>query len=430
MNLKKDDYLKRLIDNKIDKYLSIFKAIQIVGPKWCGKTWTALEHAKSVSFVTDKSTQNLARIDPKYIFQKESPQLIDEWQIVPSIWDAVRNECDQTSKKGRFILTGSTTLVNEIDDKNELINHTGTGRIIQLSMSTMSLYEAGFSTGEVSLLYLFSNKAIKEGYVRKIELNELASYIIRGGWPDNIKTPIEDCALVSKNYLNSVISKDINERKDRKRNPEKMKALIQSLARNESTIAKDSIILKDINETGGTQESVQSRDTYYDYYGVLQDLYLINNQKGYSPNYRSSARLSKGKKRHLIDPSLSAAALGLTSEKLIGDLKTFGFLFEALVERDLSIYMNYYDGDLLYFRDNVSGDEVDAICEMKDGSYGAIEIKLSENGIEEAIKSLKTFYKNVMKKPTFMCVIVGHLEAVIKDKESGIYIVPFTSLKP
>ena len=427
MSLTKEGYRPRLIDDKIARYLRVFGAISIEGPKWCGKTWTSLNHANSVSYVTDKSVLNLAQVDPKYIFRKERPQLIDEWQGVPEIWDAVRHECDSDHEKGKFILTGSTSLQKQQGESR--VYHTGTGRIAPLRMHPMSLYESGDSTGEASILGMRSGE-IAEGPVRRTELDELARLIIRGGWPENIDMPVEDIGLIPESYIEAVITKDMHERQTKKRSPQKMRMLIRSLSRNESSVAGDKTLIKDIEDYENGEELIESRATIADYAGVLESLFLIADQEAYSIQYRSSTRVGKSAKRHLVDPSLSCASLHLTVDKLMNDHETFGLMFEALVERDLRIFAEYHEGHLYHFRDNASGDEVDAIIEFKDGEYAAYEIKLSDGSIREAIASLKKFYENVVKKPTYMCVIVGHLDTVMRDPESGIYIVPATTLMP
>ena len=209
-----------------------------------------------------------------------------------------------------------------------------------------------------------------------------------------------------------------------------MRMLLRALARHEASVAGDQTLVKDIEEYETSNELIESRATVADYIGVLNSLYLIADQEAYSVHYRSSTRIGKSAKRHLVDPSLSCACLQLTPEKLMNDHETFGLMFEALVERDLRIYTDYHEGHLYHFRDNASGDEVDAIVEFKNGEYAAFEIKLSDGSVQDAIESLSRFYKNVEKKPVYMCVIVGHLESVMKDSGTGIYIVPFTSLKP
>ena len=427
MSLTKEGYRRRLIDDKITRYLRVFGAISIEGPKWCGKTWTGLNHANSVSYVTDQSVLNLAAVDPKYIFMKERPQLIDEWQAVPGIWDAVRHECDSDHEKGKFILTGSTSLRKKSGENK--VHHTGTGRIAPVRMHPMSLFESGDSSGGASLSGMLVGE-INEGYVRKVELDEIARLIIRGGWPENIDMTEEDIGIIPESYIDAVVTMDMHERQTKKRSPQKMRMLLHALARHESTVAGDKTLLRDIEDYENTEELIESRATIADYTSVLDSLFLIANQEAFSIHYRSSARIGKSAKRHLVDPSLSCASLHLTVDKLLNDHETFGLMFEALVERDLRIYADVLGGQLYHFRDNASGDEVDAIVEFKDGGYAAFEIKLSDGSIQDAIESLGKFYKNVEKKPEYMCVIVGHLDSVMRDPKTGIYVVPVTSLQP
>lgn len=427
MSLTKDGYKHRLIDEKVARYLKIFGAICIEGPKWCGKTWTSLNHANSVAYMTENRVKNLAMVDPKYIFTPERPQLIDEWQVVPEIWDAVRHECDEDHDKGKFILTGSTTLMKQKGEKK--VHHTGTGRIAPLKMYPMSLFESGESTGEASLADMLNGK-VCEGYVRKVELDELARLIIRGGWPENIDMPAEDIGIIPESYIEAIVTKDMHERQTKKRSPQKMRMLIRALSRHESSIAGNKTLVKDIEEYENGDELIESRGTVADYESVLHSLFLISNQEAYSIHYRSSTRIGKSAKRHLVDPSLSCASLHLTVDKLMNDHETFGLMFEALVERDLRIYADYLEAQLYHFRDNASGDEVDAIVEFKTGEYAAFEIKLSDRSIQDAIRSLSKFYDNVEKKPAYMCVIVGHLDTVMRDPKTGVFIVPVTSLKP
>ena len=427
MSLTKDGYRPRLIDERIARYLRINGAVAVEGPKWCGKTWTSLNHANSVSYVTEKSVRNNAMVDPKYIFSKERPQLIDEWQIVPEIWDAVRNECDSDHGKGKFILTGSTSLKKKRGEQK--VFHTGTGRIAPLRMHPMSLYESGDSTGEAALTGMLQNQ-VQEGFVRKVELDELAKLIIRGGWPENIDMAEEDIGVIPESYIEAIVTQDMHERQSRKRSPEKMRMLLRSLARHESSVAGDKTLIKDIEDYESGDELISSRETVADYIGVLDSLFMIANQEAYSVHYRSSSRIGKSAKRHLVDPSLSCASLHLTVEKLINDHETFGLMFEALVERDLRIYADYLEGHLYHFRDNASGDEVDAIVEFKDGRYAAFEIKLSDGSIQDAIRSLMKFQEKVEKKAAYLCVIVGHLDTVMRDPRTGVFIVPITSLRP
>ena len=428
MKYKKSEYVPRLIDRKIDTYLSVFGAICIDGPKWCGKTWTSTNHTKTQTYIDEYNNQEIALLDPKAIFVdiEKRPQLIDEWHFVPELWDAVRRECDKSPIKGNFILTGSTTLSKK--EQKKKIKHSGTGRIANLKMYTMSLYEASFSTGEASIMDMY-NGTQKTKAINKAELKTIAKYIIQGGWPENIKVDEDKIHLIPQNYIQSVVEKDIGQNK--KIDTNKMYMLLRSLARNETAIIGNSTLLKDIIDNENEQNNIlSSRDTIYKYLEDLDRLHLIENQLAYSENYRSRERIGKNPKRHFTDPSLACACLNLTADKLMNDIKTFGFMFEALVERDLRIYMDYLDGRLLHFRDNVTGLEVDAILEFPDGEYAAVEIKLGSQRVNEAIQNLTKFSQNMTKAPKFMCVIIGVGNFIYKDKQSGIYVVPITTLKP
>ena len=425
MSLRKENYIHRLIDKKIDEYLSVFGAISIEGPKWCGKTWASLNHANSKVLLDDEETKEKAKLDLNLILNDEKPELIDEWNLIPEVWDAVRRKCDDTTEKGNYILTCSTKLTDA--EQKEKIHHSGAGRIGKLEMHTMSLYESGDSTGKVSIQDML-NDNVKNELNEKVALDELANLIIRGGWPSNVKNEGNKANIIPKSYIKAILDKDIHD--DKKRDINKMNMLLKSLARNESTVATKSTLLKDIEEKAGEKELIESRITMDDYLDVLSRLHIIDNQDAYSENYRSPDRIGKSAKRHFTDPSLACACLDLTKDKLINDLKTFGFMFEALVERDLKIYMDYLDGKLFHFRDNVTGLEVDSILEFNSGEYAAVEIKLGYHQVEEAKKSLMEFSNNMVKKPKFMCVIVGYTDVIAKDPDTGIYIVPITALKP
>ena len=424
MSLKPSGYLPRLVDKKIERYLSIFGALSIEGPKWCGKTWTSLNHANSLFSLNDSQQLNLAKLDINYIFkEKNRPELIDEWNLLPETWDAVRNECDKTPNKGNFILTCSTKLSDE--EQKEKIKHSGAGRIGRISMRTMSLFESGDSTGKVSISDMYNNKIISD-VNDKISLEKIAYLIVRGGWPSNINAKQEDAGVLPKSYIENILETDMND--DKKRNKSKMKMILQSLARNESSISGKKIILKDIQESN--KDSVESIITLDDYIDVLERLHIVKNQKAYSSNYRSPDRLGKLAKRHFVDQSLACACLDINQNKLINDIRTFGLMFESMVERDLEIYMDYLNGNIYHLRDNVTGLESDAILEFEDGEYAIVEIKLGANQIEEAEKNLIKVCKSMKKEPKFMCVIYGLGDIITKDKNTGIYVIPITALKP
>lgn len=429
MSLTEKGYKKRLIDNKIEEYLKIFGAISIEGPKWCGKTWTAKNHANSAVFLDDSTnnfdTRTKAQMDVSLVLDKDKPQLIDEWGQVPEIWDAVRHRCDKDKEKGKYILTESTTLRTK--EAEEKIHHSGAGRIDRMKMYSMSLYESGDSCGAASLKALFDGTQDNVA-VSKPSFEKLAEYIVRGGWPENVEISGKYCHILPKSYLNAVLNSDIN--KDGvSRDINKMNMLFKSLARNESTIASNTTLLSDIEEYTSNKEYQLSRNTIADYLSVLSKLYLTENQDAYSVNLRSKEVVGKSPKRHFTDPSLACAALDITKDKLMNDVRTFGFMFESLVERDLRIYIESLGGKLYHYRNNKNGVEVDAIVELPGGDYGAIEIKLGANEIEDAKQSLTRFSDEVKIDPKFKCVICGLWDAVVKDPETGIYILPITALK-
>ena len=421
MALTKKGYTKRIIDQKIENNLKIFGAISIEGPKWCGKTWTALNHANSVVYLNNVSNnfneRNLAQINVDLILNKEYPELIDEWQEVPAIWDGIRFKCDEDKIKGKYILTGSATPVTKD------IHHSGAGRICRIKMYTMTLYESGDSSGDVSLEDLFKNN-IKDKLTGKVDFKKLIYLIIRGGWPESINLEEEQCLELTQSYIEDVLNLDISSIDGVTRDKNKMRMILRSLARNECTIVNDHTVINYVN----SESDIASKNTVLEYIDILEKLYLIENQLPFSVNLRSSSRVGKTAKRHFTDPSLVCGILGLTTERLMNDVNFLGFLFEALCERDLRTYIESYNGHLYHFRDNTTGLEIDSIVEMPNGDYGAIEIKLGTDKIEEAAKNLLKFNEMVEKKPKFLCIISGLNEAIIK-RPDGIYVIPITALK-
>ncbi len=424
MEYEKSKYLPRLVDSKLEDYLQVFGAVSIVGPKWCGKTWTASKYASSIIYLDNEDIFEKAYLNLELVLNEKSPELVDEWTKIPQIWDKIRRKCDESSNSGKYILTCSSKL---IDKKKKKIFHSGAGRIGTLKMYPMSLYESKVSTSEASLLDMY-NDTQKDKNVKVPSLEEIATLIVRGGWPRNIDVDKKHVDLIPKSYIESVLDKDIDD--DKKRNKAKMLMFLKSLARNESTIVSNQTLLKDIEDYSTNEELIECRNTLSEYIDVLKRLYIIEDQDAYSSNYRSKERVGKSPKRHFTDPSLACAVLNLTSEKLMKDLKTFGFMFESLVERDLRIYAEYLGGKLYHFRDNVSGLEVDSIIEFSDGEYAAFEIKLGNNEVEDAKKTLLKFADNMLVKPKFMAIITSNSTYVAKDPETGIYILPITALKP
>lgn len=422
----KEQYKKRIIDQTIETYLKISGAICIEGPKWCGKTWTSAFHSKSEFLVGDPynafSNRQLAELNPSLVLQGETPRLIDEWQKVPSLWDATRAEVDSRNKKGQIILTGSST------PKTKGILHSGAGRITRLRMNTMSLFESGDSTGAISLQDL-CNGNLQDQMVEEASLSQLAYLIVRGGWPANIGSDIFAAHLMPKSYMTSVISTDLNKLDDGvEYSAHKAELLLRSLARNECTCASDLSLLNDIRET--ENESL-GRNTVTKYLESLNRLFLFNNQKPFSPNFCSSLRVKQMEKRHFSDPAMACALLNLTSTKLLQDLNTFGFLFESLVERDLDIYSQSFGGKLFHYQD-YKNNEMDAVIELEDGEWCAFEIKLGAKRIEEGAKNLikvsSEIAKSGGKPPKIQCVICGLSNAAYR-RADGVYVIPITALK-
>lgn len=427
MSLKPDGYKNRLIDKIISDNLEVFGAVSIEGPKWCGKTWTAKCHANSEAMLDEENDYNVALVDLSLTLKGDYPKLIDEWQLVPKVWDKVRREVDKSGEKGKYILTGSTKLSSKVQKKE--VTHSGTGRIVRLYMHPMSLFESEVSDGTASIMDMY-NGTQKNANSKKYSVEELVTLILRGGWPDNINTPDEKCTLIPRGYLKSVLE-DIDDKEEgKRRDKRKMSMLLRALARNETTMAGDKKLLNDIEDFENDDERLSSINTLLDYLDILERLHITENQNSYSTNYVSRERVGKNSKRHFTDPSLACAALKLTKEKLLKDMYTLGFMYEALVERDLRVYMEYLDGELFHFRDNVTKLEVDSILEFADGEYAAIEIKLGSHQINEAKANLMKYYNLTTKKPKFMAIICGTVSAVVKDPETGIYILPITALKP
>jgi predicted AAA+ superfamily ATPase len=424
--LTPEGYKNRLIEKQFDEYLQTFGAVCIEGPKYCGKTWTGCSRSESAVFVGDPTNnfqnRTMARISPDLILNGDNPRLIDEWQEVPPIWDAVRFEVDKDNKKGKYILTGSAT------PNHKGILHSGTARIGKVRMGTMSLFETGDSSGTVSLKDLFDEKLTTQA-TGEVSLKKLIYYVVRGGWPGNINTPEKLCGNLAVEYLKAVVDDDMFKVDEVKRDSRKVWSLIRSLARNESTLVSNNTLRKDM---GAMDEILIDSNTVSDYLDVLNRLFLLDDQPAYSTKLRSSRRLLKSSKRHFIDPSLAVAALSATPEMLYNDLNTFGFLFENLCEHDLKIYAEYNGAKLFHFRDE-KDNEADAVVEFPDGTWGAFEIKLGTNQVDVAAKELLKL-KKIMevegeKAPKILCVICG-MTNVAYRRDDGVYVVPITSLCP
>lgn len=424
--MDKKKYRARLIDQSITRHLSSFGAVCVEGPKWCGKTWTSSFHSQSELFVGDPAgnfqNRRLAEMNPSLILEGKSPRLIDEWQEVPAIWDAVRYRVDQNAAKGQFILTGSST------PNQKGILHSGAGRIARLRMRPMSLYESGDSSGRVSLASLCKGR-IEPVMTGEADLRQIIEYIVRGGWPGNLGLSLEEAALLPNQYLEAVIQDDAFRVDGIKRDVQKMHRLLRSLARNESTTVSNATLRRDL--LARDEEDIDPV-TISSYLDVFARLFLIDNQPPFSSRIRSSIRVKQAEKRHFVDPSLACALLKATPEKLLSDLETLGFLFEALCERDLKIYAETFGANLYHYQD-YRNREIDAVIEMTDGSWCAFEIKLGANQIDLAAESLLRMRKEIMdeadgKPPAVLCVICG-LSSAAYQREDGVFVVPITALR-
>lgn len=427
MPLTKENYRKRLIDDEIGELLKMFGAISIEGPKFCGKTWTAFNHANSYVLLTKSDNPNSdyqkALINRELIYKNDYPELIDEWQAIEQIWDDIRTKCDEDGISGKYILTGSSVPV-----KPEKIFHSGAGRICKINMYTMSLFESGDSEGIVSLMDLFDNKKIAVNLKNKPTIENYADLIIRGGWPASLKYDKKNYYRLPQSYIEDVLDHDINY-DGVIRDKEKMRMLLRSLARNESTLVTNEKLISDIQNYTTKEDYQVSRNTVADYLNVLENIHLLQSQLPYSEKIRSSVRVGKTSKRHFVDPSLACSVLGIKQEQLMNDLELFGFMFESLVVRDLRIYIEYLGGRIYHFHDNNNGEEVDAIVELRDGTYGAIEVKLGVGKIDEASNNLLKFARSCDEKPKFLCVISGMIDYAYQ-RNDGVYVVPITALKP
>lgn len=419
-------YYPRIIDELLKKKLKTSGAVLLKGPRWCGKTTSASRIVKSIIFMQDPSTREqnkaLAKASPKIFLDKETPLLIDEWQTIPFIWDALRFEIDQRSTFNQFILTGSSSPI-----ETSKITHSGLGRITTLVMRPMSLYESRDSSGEYSIKDLF-NGLYPSGAISKHDILDYAYLACRGGFPNVLDLEKEDSLEISKNYFDSLVNQDFILNIKQGRDIQKFKLTLRSYARNIGTSCPLTTILKDVNSNNNLSIS---DSTIYSYLKYLNDIYILDELNAWSPLLRSKVAIRTSPTHYFVDPSIATAALDVTPFDLINDLKTFGFIFESMVIRDLKIYAETNGASLYHYRDK-NDFEVDAIIHFNNGKWGAIEIKLfDDEAIEKACKNLIKFKNNIisqkMKEPSFLMVITGTKNAY--RREDGVFIVPIDCLK-
>ena len=426
------DYIERICDSELQDKLDAFGAVHVIGPKWCGKTTTAKQFAKSYIEMQDPDMRDsyiqTAQIKPSNLLVGENPRLIDEWQIAPNLWDAVRVSVDKRNESGLYILTGSNSI-----DKTAIM-HTGTGRIDTLQMYPMSLYETGESNGKVSLTSLFENKALAdEECISDLTIDGIIQAACRGGWPSIMNKKTDKAKLmISGSYFDSLCRDDISNVDNVKRDEQGTRLLLRSYARNISTFASNRTILRDIKANYPMGET-----TFYDYLTTLKKLYVIKDVEAWCPSIRSKTAIQSSDKKEFIDPSIAVAALGVSPEYFNTDLKAFGFIFETLCIRDLRVYSSSMGGTISYYHDRY-GLEADAVLHLSDGRYALIEIKLGSNEIEEGASHLNEIERLIaeynssekqvpLRLPDLKIVLTGTPFGY--KREDGVFVIPIGCLK-
>ena len=427
------EYLPRIVDDELTLRLEAFGATLIVGPKWCGKTTTGEQKAKSILRMQDPDRRDgylaTAATKPSLLLKGANPRLIDEWQVAPVLWDAVRTDVDQRQEEGLFILTGSTSV------DNSKIMHSGTGRISRMKMYPMSLFESKESNGEISLKALFDHPDMDiDGIASELTVEKLIFAACRGGWPAALRRKSDAAKLmIAKDYLNNICESDISTVDGVQRNPTWTNMILRSYARNVSTLAKKTNIYRDVAANADSM-TLQTMDTYLN---ALEKLFVIEDVEAWCPAIRSATTIRSGKKRGFIDPSIPVAALGLTPEYFQSDLKTFGFIFECLCIRDLKVYSQALGGRVSYYHDRMDL-EADAVLHLDDGRFALIEFKLGSREIEEGAKHLLQLQELIRKynekekqvplrEPDLLMVITGGEMAY--TREDGVKVVPIGTLR-
>lgn len=418
------DYLPRITDTLLQKKLRTSGALLITGCKWCGKTMSASQHAESVIYMQDADMKSayltMADTKPSLLLKGETPRLIDEWQMAPVLWDAVRHEVDRRGMPGQFILTGSAVPFHAED------SHTGTGRIARMRMRTMSLFESRESSGEISLKALFDNTQT-EGAFAKFTIEDISYAICRGGWPASLSLPKEDALEVARNYVEALVEEDVSRVDGVERNPQRVFNLLRSLSRNISTMASNATVMDDM----AVSEASMTAPTFDSYMNALRRIFVVDDVPAWSPAMRSKSALRTSPKRAFVDPSIAAAVLRADPERLLADFNTFGFLFESMCIRDMRIYAQANDGEVFHYRDR-NNLEADMIVQLRDGRWGAVEVKLGSRQIDEASRNLLDLARKVnsdkMGEPSFLMVLTGGEYAY--RRPDGVWVVPLATLRP
>jgi hypothetical protein len=422
--MAKKKYLKRLGDEELQLALKASGAVLIEGAKWCGKTSTAQQAAESMIFLQDpdQSASYLALADtkPSLLLTGSTPRLIDEWQMAPVLWDAVRFEVDKRNELGQFILTGSAV------PNDNVTAHTGTGRISRIKMRPMSLFESKESNGSISLGDLFNNPLKINEATSELSIEQIAFAICRGGWPASLQLEGKAALRMANSYVESVINHDISEVDSVEKNPERVRLLMRSLARNISTIANYSTIIEDIE---ATDKSI-SEKTVSTYINALKRIFVVEDLQAWQPSLRSKTAIRTSEKRHFVDPSIATSIMRTEPEGILKDFEYFGFLFESLCTRDVRIYAQANDGDVFHYRDK-SGLESDLIVRLRNGKWAAIEVKLGQKQIEEAAANLLAIKNKIdtekMGEPSFLMILTGGQFAY--QRNDGVWVVPLGCLK-
>jgi hypothetical protein len=422
--VSKKKYLSRLCDTELQLALKSAGAVLIEGAKWCGKTSTANNAAKSVVYMQDpdntQSYQAMADTKPSLLLKGNNPRLIDEWQVAPVLWDAVRFEVDKRAERGLFILTGSAV------PPENVTAHTGTGRISRMIMRPMSLFESLESNGQISLGALFNGKQKETEAISDLTIEQIAFLICRGGWPASIRQERETALRMARDYIEAIIHQDISRVDNIEKNPERVRLLLRSLARNISTTANYQTIKQDIE---ATDISISDK-TISTYINALRRIFVVEDINAWSPSLRSKTAIRTSEKRHFVDPSLATAVMRINPEGVLADFEYFGFLFESLCTRDIRIYAQANDADVFHYRDK-TGLEADLIIRQRNGKWAAIEIKLGNKQIEEAAQNLLALSAKIdeekMGKDAFLMIVTGGQYAY--QRNDGIWVVPIGCLR-